>query len=104
MGMGIGTNTQKPDEGEIKGIQEEIACGIWFTSTGRTIPKMIKFMDHEGVLQVIDNIRILKMEKKYYCGIPLMEYNCSTLVGNQEYLFKLYYYLEDCIWKIEWKK
>ena len=34
MSMGIGTNTQNPDEGELKRDLEKIACGVWFTSTG----------------------------------------------------------------------
>ena len=32
MSMGIGTNTQNPDEGELKRDLEKIACGVWFTS------------------------------------------------------------------------
>ena len=58
MSMGIGTNTQNPDEGELKRDLEKIACGVWFT---------------------------------------------STVLGNQEYLFRLYYYLEENCWKISWE-
>ena len=38
MSMGIGINTQNPDEGELKRDLEEIACGVWFTSTGAVMP------------------------------------------------------------------
>lgn len=102
MGMGIGTNTQKADEGELKRTQEEIACGVWFTSTGNTMPRIIKFQDGEGMIRTITNIRILIQEKKQYCGIPVWEYRCSTLSNEREYLFRLYYYPEECKWKISW--
>ena len=52
----------------------------------------------------IRNIRVLTREKKYYCGIPVMEYLCSAVEEEMEYLFKLYYYLEECKWKIAWLK
>lgn len=45
MSMGIGTNTQKPDEGELKRKMKEIACSVWYTSKGRTIPMMFKYQD-----------------------------------------------------------
>ena len=47
MSMGIGTNAQNPDEGELTRKLEQIACGVWFTSTGRTIPQMFKYQDGE---------------------------------------------------------
>lgn len=102
MSMGIGTNTQKPDEGELKRTQEEIACGVWFTSKGNTMPRLIKFQDEEGMIRTITNIRILIQEKKQYCGISVWEYRCSTFSNGQEYLFRLYYYPEECKWKISW--
>ena len=40
---------------------------------------------------------------KYYCGIPIHEYRCSTVAGDQEYLFRLYYYAEENRWKISWE-
>ena len=45
MSMGIGINTQNPDEGELKRDLEEIACGVWFTSTGAVMPKLVKYQD-----------------------------------------------------------
>ena len=46
----------------------------------------------------------LKRElEKIACGVPIQEYRCSTVVGNQEYLFRLYYYLEQNCWKISWE-
>ena len=92
MGMGIGTNAQNPDQGELTRKLEEIACGAWFTSKGTTIPKMVKYQDEEGLIHSITKIHVLTQEKKYYCGIPI-----------QEYLFRLYYYLETNCWKISWE-
>lgn len=102
MGMGIGTNAQKPDEGKIQRIQEAIACGVWFTSTGNTMPQMIKFQDEEGAIHSITNIQVLVQEKKRYCGISVLEYQCRTFQEDREYMFRLYYYLEECKWKIAW--
>ena len=53
MGMGIGTNAQNPDQGELTRKLEEIACGAWFTSKGTTIPKMVKYQDEEGLIHSI---------------------------------------------------
>lgn len=103
MSMGIGTNAQKPDEGELKRNLEEIACGVWFTSTGAVMPKLVKYQDEEGLLHTISQIHVLTQEKKHYCGIPIQEYRCSTVLGAQEYRFRLYYYLESNRWKISWE-
>lgn len=106
MSMGIVTNTQKADEGKPKRTVEEIACGVLFTSTGVIMPKLVKYQDEEGLLHTISQIHVLTQEKKYYCGIPIQEYRCSTVLRNQEYLFRLYYYLEQNCWKISflWKE
>ena len=45
MSMGIGTNAQHPDEGELTRKLDAVACGVWFTSKGAAIPKMIKYQD-----------------------------------------------------------
>ena len=45
MSMGIGINSEQPDAGELKGRQEPVACGVWFTSEGVAMPKMLKFRD-----------------------------------------------------------
>ena len=103
MSMGIGTNTQSPDEGELKRDLEEIACGVWFTSKGAVMPKMVKYQDEDGMLHTISHIQVLTKEKKFYCGIPIQEYRCSTTFENRKYLFRLYYYLENNCWKLSWE-
>ena len=104
MSMGIGTNARKPDEGKLKRDSLcEIACGVWFTSTGTAMPKMIKYQDDEGMIRSIGQIHVQTREKKYYCGIPIHEYRCSTVAQGQEHLFRLYYYAEENRWKLSWE-
>ncbi len=103
MGMGIGINAHNPDEGLLKAKQESVACGVWFTATGNSMPKLIKIRNEDGSILVIDNIRNIYHEKKYYCGIPIIEYACSTYDRGIERFFTLYYYVEDSKWQISWK-
>lgn len=101
--FGIGTNTEKPNRGSLKGDFQDVACGCWFTSKGKSFPKMIKFEDEEGYIQTIQNIEVLYSEKQYYCGIPMMSYACRAEDGRKEYYFTLLYHLEENQWKILWK-
>ncbi len=71
-------------KGELKRDLEKIACGVWFTSTGSVMPKLVKYQDEEGLLHTISQIHILTQEKKYYCGIPIQEYRCSTVLGKSK--------------------
>lgn len=103
MAMGIGINTAAPDAGSVKGRQIPIACGVWFTSTGRTIPKMIKFLDTEGSEHILQNIHIQSTEHKFYCGIPSIEYRCDAIVGTRRQEFHLLFYIEEQQWKLLWK-
>lgn len=45
MGFRLGDIADHTDNGTLRGIQREIACECWFTSKGKTIPKIIKVMD-----------------------------------------------------------
>ena len=102
MSMGIGINTQNPDAGELNRKLEEIACFVWYTSEGRTIPKMFKYRDGEGVIQKVTKINVKKQEEKFYCGIPTQEFCCSTVMKDQKCPFRLYFYPESHLWKISW--
>lgn len=103
MGMGIGINSEKPDEREVRGWQEPVACYVWFTSEGKAIPKRLKYLDTEGFVQEIRGIHVVSSSEKNYCGIPTVEYDCNCIIGNREYAFRLLYYLERHIWKLLWK-
>lgn len=102
MSMDIGINTQKPDEGRFTRELQDVACGVWFTRTGRIMPKTMKYQDAEGMIQFIGNIQVHSHEKKYYCGIPLWEYRCSTVCEGREYQYRLYYYIDTGCWKVSW--
>lgn len=101
--MGIGTNTYDPDKGEIKGLQEAVACGVWFTAKGRVLPKALKFKDLEGVYHTLNHIHILSQKETIYCGIPAITYECDTIYHGICIPFTLLFYKEQNIWKILWK-
>lgn len=103
MAMGIGINTSNPDAGNVKGRQEPVACGVWFTSTGRAIPKMIKFLDADGCEQILTSIHVQSAEHKFYCGIPSVEYVCDAIIGTRRQEFRLLFYVEEQQWKLLWK-
>ena len=102
MAFGIETNTELTEARPLTGKQEVIACDCWFSSTGNTIPHMIKYQDAEGMIHSIGNIQIHTKEKKRFCGISVMEYQCSSVLEGQCYEFRLLFHLEECKWKIVW--
>lgn len=100
--FGIGMNMQLQDAGELKGKQREIACDCWFTSKGKTMPRLIKFEDEDGMIQTISGIRVIHSEDKMYCGIKTRVYLCSALKDDTEYFFKLILRKEECRWFLIW--
>ena len=103
MAFGIGINTEAPDRGPVRGKQEDIACGCWFTSRGNMFPKFIKYEDEDGVIRSISNIEVLYSEKENFCGIPMMSYACRTVAEGREYFFTLLFHQTECRWKSVWK-
>lgn len=103
MSMGIGIHADHKDSGVICGKQEAVACGVWFTSTGAALPKMIKFQDEEGEVHALTNIHVIAFEEKFYCGIPTIEYECDTVFRERKQQFRLLFYIEKREWKILWK-
>ena len=49
MGFAIGIEEEKLQEKAIRGIPQKVAADCWFTSTGKMIPRMIKYEDSDGV-------------------------------------------------------
>ena len=103
MGMGIGIHSRTPDAGVLRERQEAVACGIWFTSTGVMMPKLLKYQDSRGVIKSLTDIRVITSEKKHYCGIPTAEYVCEGSLEGYVRRFRLIYYMEKNEWKILWK-
>lgn len=81
----------------------DVACFIWYTSTGRAIPKMIKYKDEKGTLRVMTNIQVILVEEKNYCGIPSTEFECEGEEADQVKSFQLFFFPETCQWKLLWK-
>lgn len=98
MAFGIGTMQQESSGGIVKGIQKEIACECWFTSTGRAIPLMLKLQDENGEICTIREIRVHSQEKKNYAGTPSIEYDCSIVFGELESRVKLVYFQTESRW------
>lgn len=98
MNFGIGTNAQMTNAGEIKGERKEIACQCWFTSTGSSIPLMIKFEDEDGVIQTVKNLRVIYAQKKLYAGVRTTEYACEMEYRDCVRNIRLIFIQEDCKW------
>lgn len=100
MGFVVTSEAECLQEKAVKGKYQKVAVGCWYTSSGRSIPQMIKFEDHEGCLQELRNIRVIKTEKKYYAGILMQRYECCSVAENQEYRFNLLYHPDSGIWDL----
>ena len=98
MAFGIGTNTQNADAGEVRGIQKEIACDCWFTTTKKIIPRLLKVKDEDGEIRVIKQITVHSQENKNYCGIPSIEFDCTLTILEQAIPAKLIYYQTESRW------
>lgn len=85
-------------ERAVRGHYQKAAVGCWFTSTGKAIPKMVKYEDESGYRHVIGNIRVLKSEQKYYAGILSRRYDCSAVVAGSVREFTLLYHPEEGVW------
>lgn len=98
MGFQLGNIADTKEAGNILGIQREIACDCWFTSSGKTIPRSIKVMDEEGILHTIKQIKILFSEEKIFSGIQTVEHVCKIVIGGREETVKLIFRCVDCKW------
>ncbi len=100
MGFLLGDIAERTEHGALHGIQREIACECWFTSKGRSIPKIIKVMDEEGVLHTIREIQLLTSEEKTYSGIRTVEHLCRIHIGGRMETVKLVFTKETCKWAL----
>lgn len=100
MGFRLGEIAERTDHGVLRGLQREIACECWFTSKGRSIPKIIKVMDEEGILHTIRDIQLLTSEEKTYSGIQTVEHLCRINLGGRTETVKLVFTKETCKWAL----
>ena len=66
-----------------------------------TIPLALKFPDENGELVMVKSIQVDCAEKKYYCGIPAVEYTCRIVHRGRTQPVRLIFYLEECRWVME---
>ncbi len=100
MAFRLGDIARDTEAGNLKGIQREVACECWFTSQGKTIPKLVKIMDEEGVIHTIDEIQLLFAEEKTYSGIKTVEHVCKIRLQDRMETVKLVFTKESCKWVI----
>lgn len=100
MGFRLGDIAEHTESGILRGIQREIACECWFTSKGKSIPKIIKVMDEEGRLHTIRDVELLVSEEKTYSGIQTVEHLCRIKIGSKTEVVKLVFTKENCKWAI----
>lgn len=79
-----------------------VACDCWFTSTGRQIPRLIKYDDPENGITQIPVSNILRTEEKLWGGTKSRTFHCHSVLGDIEYNYRLIFYLETAKWKIMW--
>lgn len=96
--FGIGTNSQRPNAVKIRGAQKDIACACWFTNQKKPIPYLIKFIDENGEIQTVREIKINCVEEKNYSGIPSLEYPCQIVVNEISHNVKLIFFMYECKW------
>jgi len=100
MGFQLGNIADITEAGLIKGIQREVACECWFTSGGKTIPRIIKVMDEDGILHTIKKIKVLFSEEKIFSGIQTVEHVCQIVILGREQTVKLIFAKAECKWVI----
>lgn len=100
MAFRLGDIAEKIDSGVLRGIQRDIACDCWFTSRGRSLPRIIKVMDEQGTIHTISDIEILFTEEKMYAGIATVEHVCRIGFETGKEVVKLIYNKENCKWSI----
>ncbi|MGL5434726.1 MAG: hypothetical protein ACRDBO_04895 [Lachnospiraceae bacterium] len=98
MGFGIGINCETPDAGELKRIQQEIACECWYTASGRSIPLMFQIKDDDGMIQTVRNIHVISSERKRYAGVPSIEYDCMIEWNGTRRPVRLIFFINENRW------
>lgn len=99
--MAFGTlKFPQADAGRQKKEMREAAVQCWFTADGRALPMMLKLQEENGEILKTDRIRVTGYEKKYYAGVPSIEYRCRIVLQEQETEAILCFLPESCCWKL----
>lgn len=71
---------------------------MWFTSQGRTFPKVLRYEDEAGELHTIDSIQVLSRDRKNYAGIIAQKYDCRAEIQGRMIDFVLLYHPRENTW------
>lgn len=100
MGFTVSASEEELQERQIKGQYHNAAVDCWFTSTGKMMPKLVKYMDEEGCLQTLRNIHVKTREQKHYAGILSQKFSCDVVVEGREYAFVLLFNPKEGLWNL----
>lgn len=100
MGFPVETIKDITNAGSISGVQCEVACDCWFTRNGKTMPRMIKIMDDEGIVHTYDRICMLYSEEKCYGGIETIEHYCQIIIDDKKVNAKIILRKDTSKWTI----
>ena len=98
MGFVVSSGTEILEEKGIQGCWQKVAVDCWFTSTGRAIPRMVKYEDQDGCLQVLRDIQVIKQDQKNYAGIYCQRFDCRTQLEGRQYDFILLFHANEHTW------
>ena len=98
MGFVVSSGTERKEEKGIQGHWQKVAVDCWFTSTGRTMPRLVKYEDQDGCLQILRDIRVIKQDQKNYAGVYCQRFDCRTVVNGREYDFILLFHAREHTW------
>lgn len=98
--FGIGTNTEHTEQKELSDIYHDAAVQCWFTSTGKSIPLMVKVQGEDEELVKINHIQVLSVDKQWYAGILNWKYRCRAELLGKRLDFILLFCPEECSWKL----
>lgn len=98
--MAFHTNTEDSAylQGLIRGKYRKAAVGCWFTSSGKGIPKLIRYEDEDGCLQTIQDIHVIAEEQQRYTGVISRRYRCRSVVEGFLREFILLYHPDTNKW------
>ena len=81
---------------------QKVAVLCWYTSSGRTLPKMIRFENEEGERITIADIEVLETPKDREGLCVMQSYKCKTIQENKEITFLLLFHPGENIWELRW--
>lgn len=100
MAFGIGIHTDSLKHHMTEGPYKDVAVKCWFTSTGRSMPLMMKVETSEEELLVVDHIQVVTAQKQYYGGIVNWKYACRAPVQGRMKEFILLFCPDQCSWRL----